>query len=76
MLDFKNGLWIIFAVFHPAHTVSLIYEMLVNLRTDLHIKAYSTKKLLGFQEHVKLCLGNSDLIVNTCVDHECQMIVN
>lgn len=39
--------------------------MLVNLLTDLHIKANSTKRI---KEHVKPCSENSDLIINTCVD--------
>lgn len=49
--------------------MGLINETLVNLQTDLHIKAYSTKNLLRIQEHVKLYSGNSDLLVNKCVDH-------
>lgn len=48
--------------------MDLIHETLVNLRTDLHIKADSTKKLLWIQEHMKPCLENSDLIINTCVN--------
>lgn len=61
--------------------MSLILETLVNLWTDLQIetgetKLIETENLLRIQEHLKLCLGNSNLIANTCVDHECQMIVN
>lgn len=36
--------------------MGLIHET-VNLRTDLHIIAYSTNNLLWIQEHVKLCSG-------------------
>lgn len=48
--------------------MDLIHETLVDLRTDLHIKADSTKKLLWIQEHMKPYLENLDLIINTCAN--------
>lgn len=63
---------------HKPKIMGLIHETLVglNLRTDLHIIAYSTNNPLKIQEHVKLCSGNSDLMVNMVVDHKYQTIVN
>lgn len=54
-------------------SLGLNNETLVNLQIDLYIKAYCTKNLVQIQE---LYSENSDLIVNTRVDHECLMIVN
>lgn len=42
-----------------------------NVRKFLRIGAHSTKN----QEHMKLCLGNSNLMVNLRADRECQMDV-
>lgn len=56
------------------HLLGLIREALVNLRAD--IKVYLTKNLFWIQEHMKLCSGNADLTINTCVHPECQTIRN
>lgn len=54
------------------HLLGLIHEALGNLRPD--IKVYLTKNLFWIQEDMKLCSGNADLIINTCVHPECLTI--
>lgn len=51
--------------------MGLIHEMLMNLRTDLHIIAYSTNNLLWSQEHVKL-FGKLRSDRKCVVDHKYQ----